>query len=873
MKKVRKTGYAFIIAVICAVFTTACQSLPQDAEAAAVAVEDVASGTQGGDTSGTEGIGNVLSQYMSGDVSKDAADPAVTPAGEGSDGSTSSENAADGTSSGNDAAYNEEEAELTRSGELSDKALEILSERLGKDNNGFFTCTYVRPEEIVWGSVLYNGGGIDTELSKEEEEAFKETVNGEILTDITAIRGEDLKEYVEDTTGTSYDDAICPIGWTYLEDFDLYCFEHGDTNYIDVSFKDGSYDDGVYTLHYDGYDDLYEPCRLEAKVRRLDDGSYNFISNIPSTWDGNDVIAGAYGGILRKYYRCLAYERSYEYLDNQDVNTHCVFAYSYADAKGGSPLEYVGYDLRDINGDGKDELFIGPMDAYGSTFIYQIYTLSDDLPKLLIDCSYRGYVHLLPDNGIYVSNASTMYNFDMHLYHLDEHSDDLIEDAGYYMEDTSYYDDDGKRLYYKKVIKDRGVVDPKSEEDERWRSIEADEYEDADLIPEGCVKLDWTSIGSIVSGDEAVKDEDASDKETNAEGIAEDDAESGADSGADGGASDSASEDKAKPVKKDRNIMSHLIYNGTLGETNKGISWYDSDTKHYTDAYVFYDGTDLRLGRLETCDSADEAVDVIAKEMDVKPSEIECISMDEALPNKDAYRAEGDIYKLRYTAGENEDLRECNDMIFLEDDALLWFHSGIPADLYEQYVDQVMHWEDGLCVDPYGGSDCRGSYFGKSIIKREGYLTDARSKDEWKFVRLDIKDVLIATESTPERMEISQRQGDPEEADDEDDDKDKTDDAAGDKDKSGDAAGEGDDAGEKKDDGSVFYLADKGSGIFYVMTSIDSGGYLDSVRVAGDDFVKLVGRKGVGKGKDLFVSYSYDPIADRVIEIRERNSK
>ncbi len=787
------------------------------------------------------------------------------------DSASNNESEGDGGSDSNGRVVIPEEP---KKGKLSDDDLKAVKEYIDAEYNGFLTCSYSRPEEIVWGEVLYNGGGISTELTDEELKAFKNTTGGEIYTDITAIRGETLSNYVKQTSGTLYEDAICPIGWTYLEDYDVYCFMHGDTNRVFFEFDDGSYENGVYTLHYEYFDDFYEPCEYETKARRLKDGRLQFISNIPSTWEGNKDISGIYGGVLRKYARCLDYEKSYEYMENIGVNTHCSLAYTYAETDGASPRDYVGYELRDINADGYNELFIGPMDAIGDSYVYQIYTIKDGLPKLLADCSYRGELHLLPDNRIYESNAATMYYFSMHRYYLDQVTNELVEDAAYYMEDTSYYDDNGRILYYKKVIDDSvssngndSVSDNKNksessdekrdtesdadtsvgdngnksagsdadksvsdngnketgsdadtnvsdnggnsaesddaEDPEVWIEIDKDEYENADIIPDGTVKLEWTSFSELISNVESSEDEEVS----------------------------------------GNYVMSHLTYNDTLGEANEELSRYDESEKTYVDAYVFDGMVDLRLGRLKEAKDIDEAIETVAGEMEIGADSVSACRMDQEIMDGEEFGTPSEFYRLSYSTGGNEDKRDCNDLVFLEKDGLLWFHTGIPSDHFGEYGDQIGRWEEGLKVMAYDGRDKRGSNIGKSIFIKDAYLTGAELNEGSKLMMLKLNDVVNVTPRTPELVEYY-----------------------------GVEPGSGDTGYVTQideDETSKMYIADKGEVLLYVTVVNNNGGYLDTIRVAGEDFVKSMKKKGIGKGKSVMVRYKYDPVSRRVTEIRE----
>ncbi|MCR5733232.1 MAG: YARHG domain-containing protein [Lachnospiraceae bacterium] len=73
-----------------------------------------------------------------------------------------------------------------------------------------------------------------------------------------------------------------PLDWLYLRKDDVYVFEHGDTNYVEVEVLSGYVEDGVYCIRYvhnnwwgENADCEYEVCFT------MNDDYYCFISNLP----------------------------------------------------------------------------------------------------------------------------------------------------------------------------------------------------------------------------------------------------------------------------------------------------------------------------------------------------------------------------------------------------------------------------------------------------------------------------------------------------------------------------------------------------------------------------------------------------------------
>ena len=143
---------------------------------------------------------------------------------------------------------------------------------------GFLLSTYPDPSRIDWNEVFYVGAGFTQNYPSEEilDAYMKATGEEEFYTDFTVMKGEDVRNYVKKTSGMDYSEMKCPLEWTYLEDYDLYLMEHGDTNQITVSVTGGHYENGEYAISY------YGQWGEEYCVTFKDEGGdYLFISNLP----------------------------------------------------------------------------------------------------------------------------------------------------------------------------------------------------------------------------------------------------------------------------------------------------------------------------------------------------------------------------------------------------------------------------------------------------------------------------------------------------------------------------------------------------------------------------------------------------------------
>lgn len=179
---------------------------------------------------------------------------------------------------------------------LTEEELQTFTEELGADDNfGFLYSVYADPSEIDLEQVFYCGAGIATEPMSEEEVQAYLSVTGydEIYTDVTRIEKADLEAFVQKKTGMTYDQMKHPLEWVYLEEYDIYCNQHGDTNYQPyVCVAGWTADETTFTLrcHPDmSYlsleDDEYCVMDCELTVQKQDDG-YRFLSNRMVTEEG-----------------------------------------------------------------------------------------------------------------------------------------------------------------------------------------------------------------------------------------------------------------------------------------------------------------------------------------------------------------------------------------------------------------------------------------------------------------------------------------------------------------------------------------------------------------------------------------------------------
>lgn len=185
----------------------------------------------------------------------------------------------------------DEEALAAAPRPLTETEIAEINENWNRSEYGFFLSSYARPEEIDWYEVLYNGGGIAIEPDDEILKAYASEVGHECELDLEVIPGDALRAFVLEKTGTPYAEARKPIRhWTYLDDLDLYCREHGDTNAENIRFSSGWREGDQLVLNFcrSDWSNHREERWFRARVRVLPDGSWQYISVTPE--DARDPV-------------------------------------------------------------------------------------------------------------------------------------------------------------------------------------------------------------------------------------------------------------------------------------------------------------------------------------------------------------------------------------------------------------------------------------------------------------------------------------------------------------------------------------------------------------------------------------------------------
>ena len=124
-----------------------------------------------------------------------------------------------------------------------------------------------------------------------------------------------------------------------------------------------------------------------------------------------------YDEILQRYYDVL-YADWYMPLTAEDIeNMGLCYLVSYLSE---DEKAYVGYYLRDINGDGIDELFIGSSAPYYIETIYQLYTVVDGEPTLVFTAGERDALYLRNDGTLLREGSGSASESFSIVYYLDD---------------------------------------------------------------------------------------------------------------------------------------------------------------------------------------------------------------------------------------------------------------------------------------------------------------------------------------------------------------------------------------------------------------------------------------------------------------------
>lgn len=133
--------------------------------------------------------------------------------------------------------------------DLSTEELDYFSSFVSDmENYGFLCSSYSIPQEVDLDQVLYTGAGMDFEPLTFEESAALQAASGQpFMTDVIHLTSQQIEDFLQRKLGISLGE-VRKFNWTYLEQFDSYYVEHGDTNRVTFTCTGGWTEDGMYYL-------------------------------------------------------------------------------------------------------------------------------------------------------------------------------------------------------------------------------------------------------------------------------------------------------------------------------------------------------------------------------------------------------------------------------------------------------------------------------------------------------------------------------------------------------------------------------------------------------------------------------------------------
>ncbi|MCM1047411.1 MAG: hypothetical protein NC433_03205 [Clostridiales bacterium] len=142
--------------------------------------------------------------------------------------------------------------EVEAENELTQEEMDFFTEFMNSmENNGFLNSEYLTPVDVDLNEVFYNGAGIsEHSLTDEENAAYEEETGWVVSTDIEKLTTEEIDNFLINKTGYSFLEMNKPLGWLYLEQYDVYISEHGDTNWRAFTCIGGKIEGDIYEIYY-----------------------------------------------------------------------------------------------------------------------------------------------------------------------------------------------------------------------------------------------------------------------------------------------------------------------------------------------------------------------------------------------------------------------------------------------------------------------------------------------------------------------------------------------------------------------------------------------------------------------------------------------
>lgn len=309
--------------------------------------------------------------------------------------------------------------------ELTDEELDSFTDFVNSiENYGFLLSEYTSPTDVDLYEVFYCGAGISAHsLTDDELEAYEQATDWTIELDVERLTTAQIDDFLMKKTGYSLEEMKEPFSWTYLEKYDAYIFQHGDTNYCSFICTEGKRtDEDIFEIHYNPQQEYGVNAGILTLKRSGDD--YIFVSNHYQTVE-TDVpdLSGLSEEIIAQLEVFAA---------NKDVWNMNEY----------NPLIF-NYAVYDIDNDGKPELITSAnagTGLYSENHFYitdDIYTKIEELPQEYYE-EYSELDIVGYDEGIAYMDGNVIY-YPASDYSRNGAAESYIADGAYYLKDGIVY--------------------------------------------------------------------------------------------------------------------------------------------------------------------------------------------------------------------------------------------------------------------------------------------------------------------------------------------------------------------------------------------------------------------------------------------------
>ncbi len=175
---------------------------------------------------------------------------------------------------------------------------------------------------------------------------------------------------------------------------------------------------------------------MPEDFKKLDEAADAIIASVTGI-NGYTYMAGAgmkgedlYNTVLAKYVRAMNEEWDANKCEQEQMSSE--FNYEMLSSDGGDPLDKIGYAYKDINVDGIDELFVGPMGIEDfDNITYDVYTMVDGNPTFVISGFARNRFYDYEDNFLCNVGSGGAGHTAYDVYALMSNSTELVYQFGY----------------------------------------------------------------------------------------------------------------------------------------------------------------------------------------------------------------------------------------------------------------------------------------------------------------------------------------------------------------------------------------------------------------------------------------------------------